>query len=150
MKRPSMVMTVIVVLIIGAAFFTGCRSHHGHGKKHAFVLDYISETLDLSQEQESQLAAIKEDVETRMAALRDDKAAMAVTVKEQLAMDQMDETLIRAMVEEHRSKMDGVIDLVVDRLMVFHKNLTPGQKEKLIEKIDKFESRFKSRYHSSS
>ena len=149
MKRPSMVMTVIVVLIIGAVFFIGCKTH-GHGKKHAFVLDYISETLDLSQEQESQLAAIKEDVQTRMAALRDDRAAMAVTVKEQLAMDQMDETLIRAMVEEHRSKMDGVIDLVVDRLMVFHKNLTPGQKEKLIEKIDKFESRFKSRYHSSS
>jgi hypothetical protein len=34
--------------------------------------------------------------------------------------------------------MDEIIDLLVDRLTEFHKTLTPGQKDKLIAKIETF------------
>jgi hypothetical protein len=36
--------------------------------------------------------------------------------------------------------VNQLIDIVVDRLIVFHKELTPDQKVKLIKKIEKFET----------
>lgn len=75
-----------------------------------------------------------------MALLHEDKQTMHETLKEQLALDQMDEAVIKGLVAQHRSKMDQVIDLVVDRLIIFHRELTPDQKIKLIKKIKKFEA----------
>lgn len=117
----------------------GCKpSVHGKGK--AFALDYISETLDLTEAQALELAAIQKEVESEIKTLHKDKLAMRDTLKEQIAVEQMDKTMIKSLVASHRKKMDQIIDLVIDRLVVFHRGLTPDQKAKLIKKIEKFET----------
>ena len=138
MRREHFFTAITLGIILSLVLFTGCKSN-SHGKKHEFALDYISETLDLTDAQEARLGTIKEEVEEKTAARRKEKKAMYATLKEQLAADQMDEKIIKSLVAGHREKMNQVIDLVVDRLMGFHKELTPDQKAKLIKKIEKFE-----------
>ncbi len=139
MKKKHLFTAITLGLIIGMTVFVGCKPN-GHGRRHAFALDYISETLDLTDAQESKLAEIQKEVEAKVEVLHKEKQAMHATLKEQIAADQMDETVIKSLIAQHREKMTEVIDLVVDRLLAFHKELTPDQKTKLIKKIEKFES----------
>ncbi len=132
-------MAITLVLIFGMTLYVGCKPN-GHSKGHAFALDYISETLDLTESQESELAEIQKEIESKMQALHKDKQDMRETLKEQITAEQMDKVVILSLVAEHREKMDQMIALVVDRVVVFHKGMTPDQKAKLIKKIEKFES----------
>jgi len=48
----------------------------------------------------------------------------------------MDEVELRRLAEQHRAKMDEMVDLGIDRLVAFHQTLTPEQKAKLIKKLE--------------
>ncbi len=139
MTKKHLFTVITLGLIIGMTVFVGCKPN-GHGRRHAFALDYISETLDLTDAQASTLAEIQKEVEAKVDVLHKGKQAMHATLKEQLAADRMDETVIRSLIAQHREKMTQMIDLFVDRLIAFHGELTPDQKAKLIKKIEKFES----------
>ena len=139
MTKKHLFAAITMILISGMIFYTGCKPN-SHGKGHAFALDYISETLDLTESQESQLAEIQKEIKAKMKALYNDKQAVRDTLKKQIAADQMDKNLILSLVAEHREKMDQMVTLIVDRVVVFHKGLSPDQKTKLIKKIEKFES----------
>ncbi len=139
MTKKHLFVAITMILISGMILYTGCKPT-GHSKGHAFALDYISETLDLTKSQESELAEIQKEIESKMQALHKDKQAMGETLKEQIGAEQMDKAVILSIVAEHREKMDKMIALVVDRVVVFHKGMTPDQKAKLIKKIEKFEN----------
>ena len=139
MAKKTLFTAITLVLIFGMTLYVGCKPN-GHGKGHAFALDYISETLDLTEAQALELAAIQKEVESEIKTLHKDKLAMRDTLKEQIAVEQMDKTMIKSLVDNHRKKIDQIIDLVIDRLVVFHRGLTPDQKAKLIKKIEKFET----------
>ena len=55
MIKKGRYIALIGMLISGVALFSGCR-RHSHGHKAEFVVDYISETLDLNESQQPQLA----------------------------------------------------------------------------------------------
>ncbi len=134
-KRWSILM--IALLVAGVAGFSGCRSH-SQAHKAAFVVDYISETLDLSESQQEQLNRIKDELTEKAQQMQADRASMYQALVAQLRSEEIDQAQVKAMIAEHRAQMDEIIDLIVVRLAEFHKTLTPEQKEKLISKIETF------------
>ena len=134
-KRWSIVM--IALLIAAVAGFSGCRSH-SHANKAAFMVDYISETLDLSESQQEQLNRIKDELMEKAQQMRANRASVFQVLVAQLRREEIDQAQVKAMIAEHRAQMDEIIDLIVDRLAEFHKTLTQEQKEKLISKIETF------------
>jgi Spy/CpxP family protein refolding chaperone len=125
------------MLISGVSLFSGCR-RHSHGHKAEFIVDYISETLDLNDSQQAQLNQIKDDVMTKTRQMRTDKESMREELISQLRSEEIDEVRVKAVIAEHRAQMDEVVDLIVDRMAEFHRTLTPEQKEKLVAKIEAF------------
>ena len=59
MVRKGLYILLIGMLISGVGLFSGCR-RHSHGHKAEFMVDYISEALDLSESQQAQLDQIKD------------------------------------------------------------------------------------------
>ena len=139
MKKTIVGIAVTAVLILCTTVFIGCRSH-GSQKSLAFCLDYISESLDLTPAQESHLVKIKDDIQAKVDLIHKDRQAMRATLKQQIGSDRMDTAVIKDLVARHREQMNQVIDLAVDRLIIFHRELSPDQRAKLIKKIEKFEA----------
>ena len=137
MAKKGLYILLIGVLISGVSMFSGCR-RHSHGHKVAFMVDYVSETLDLNEDQQAQLNQIKDQVMTKARQMRADKESMREELIAQLRSDEIDEVRVRAVISEHRAQMDEVVDLIVGRLVEFHTTLTPEQKEKLVAKIETF------------
>ena len=61
MLRKTIIAGSIIVLSLSLLFFTGCR-HRGHHGGAAFMIDYMSEALDLNESQQAQLDEIKEEM----------------------------------------------------------------------------------------
>jgi Spy/CpxP family protein refolding chaperone len=102
------------------------------------MVDYISETLDLSESQQDQLDEIKNELLAKAQGMHADKETMREELIAQLRSEEIDQELVKAKIVDHRAKMDEIVDLIVVRLAEFHKTLTPEQKEKLIAKIETF------------
>lgn len=138
MLRTLTVITVVGVLGLGSALFIGCR-HEGPHKGAAFMMDYMTEALDLTKEQLAKVNAYKDEVMTKVVAMRSEKKQLHEEIKAQLRREEIDTTRIKELVAEQRAKMDEVIDLMVDRIADFHRTLTPEQRDKLAAKLEKFE-----------
>ena len=137
MVKKGLYILMIGMLISGVAMFSGCR-RHSHGHKAAFMVDYISETLDLNESQQAQLDQAKDEIMAKAQQMHADKASMHEELVAQLRSEEIDQVRVKELVAEHRAKMDEIVDLTVARLAEFHKTLTPEQKEKLISKIETF------------
>ena len=137
MVRKGLYILLIGMLISGVGLFSGCR-RHSHGHKAEFMVDYISEALDLSESQQAQLDQIKDELMAKAKGMHADKESLHEELVTQLRSEEIDQVRVKAVIAEHREKMDEIIDLVVVRLAEFHKTLTAEQKEKLIAKIETF------------
>ena len=137
MVRKGLYFLIIGVLISSLGLFSGCR-RSSHAYKAEFMVDYISETLDLDDNQQAQLNQIKDELMAKVGQMRADRASMRDELVAQLRSEEIDQARIKAMIAERRAQMDAIIDLIVVRLAEFHKTLTPEQKEKLVAKIETF------------
>ena len=139
MLKAKKSVFLILLLVAGLVFFSGCRRHGpGHGAE--FMVDYVAETLDLDDAQRAKLESIKDELLQKHEEMRTDKEAMHAQAKVLLLSDHIDETAVRAMVNEHRERMNSAIDLVITRFIEFHNMLTPEQKAKLVSKLEQFEN----------
>ena len=137
MVKKGLFISMVALLIVGIAGLSGCR-RHSHAHKAEFMVDYITETLDLNESQQEQLNQIKDEVMAEAKEMHANKESMHAELVTQLRSEEIDQTLVKARVAEHRAKMDRIIDLLVVRIAEFHKTLTPKQKEKLVAKLETF------------
>ena len=137
MVKKGLYISMVALLIAGIAGLSGCR-RHSHAHKAEFMVDYISETLDLTEGQQEQLNQIKDEVMAEAKEMHANKESMHAELVTQLRSEEIDQALVKARIAEHRAKMDYIIDLLVVRIAEFHKTLTPEQKEKLVAKLETF------------
>jgi len=135
MVKKGLYLSLIAFMLIGIAGFTGCR-RHSPGHKAEFMVDYVSETLDLNESQKEHLDQIKDELLEKGMQMRSDKAAMHSELVSQLRREEIDQESLKAMVTEHQVKMEEMIDLAIVKLAEFHKTLTPEQREKLVAKLE--------------
>jgi Spy/CpxP family protein refolding chaperone len=145
MLKKGLTIALICVFIAGTLLFTGCRSHSHHGKAE-FMVDYIAETLDLTEPQREQLDGIKEEFIAKAQEMHVEKQAMHAEFMAELRKPQIDPEKIKGLIAQKRARMDGLIDLAVLRLTEFHQTLSPEQREKLVAKIEYFHEKHQDRW----
>ena len=146
MVRKSIITGTVIALSLSLLFFAGCRQR-GHHKGAEFMLDYISEALDLTADQQTQLEEIREELFAKAKELHDQKKDQHEQFMALVQAEEIDPVQLKAMIAEQRAKMDEVVELAVDRVVAFHATLSAEQKEKLVEKIEKFHRFHGGRFH---
>jgi protein CpxP len=143
MKNTLLVLTALT-LVFAAGMINGCRHERHPGAE--FVVDYLAESLDVNDAQRRQMEQIKSELLTKGMAMRATHLAVASEFKTLLAADELDQERLKQIVAEHRSRMDELVDLAIGRLAEFHRTLSPEQKAKLIDKMEKFRKMHRSRW----
>ncbi|MBW2707565.1 MAG: hypothetical protein JRD84_14840, partial [Deltaproteobacteria bacterium] len=118
MVKKGLYLSLIAFLLLSVAGFAGCR-RHSPDQKAEFMVDYVSETLDLNESQKAHLDQIKEELLEKGVQLRADKAAMHSELVAQLGSEEIDQGRLKAMVAEHKVKMEEMIDLAIVKLAEF-------------------------------
>ncbi len=123
MKKRVLTISLAGILIACLLTLAGCK-RHGHHKGAEFMVDYISETLDLNESQQAQLDGIKDELMAKAQGMHADKASMHAELVTQLRSEEIDQELVKAKIAEHRAKMDEIVDLIVVRLAEFQQHTT--------------------------
>ncbi len=137
MVKKGLYLSLIAFLLLSVAGFAGCR-RHSPDQKAEFMLDYVTETLDLDASQQEHLDRIKDELLEKGVQMRADRGAMHSELIAQLKSEKIDQGRLKSMVTEHRVKMEEVIDLAIVKLAEFHQTLTLEQREKLVAKLENF------------
>lgn len=141
MKKTAFLVTTFLLGGI-LLLFGGCK--HGQGDKEAhldFVVDYLDAVLDLDATQQAQLDGIKQELLTELQGLQASRKEMHPLIKAQLAEPQIDTAVVKQAIGEHRRQLDRIVDMAIDRVAAFHATLSPEQRQKLIERLDKMAKR---------
>lgn len=145
MKNKKTTSFLLVIACVSSLLiFSGCKQFN-RKSHHDFALDYVEDLLDLTEAQKATLKQYEKEVMVIAAPLKEEKAAMHALAKQQLASDEIDIAKVKEAMAEHQKRITIVLDLTVEKVAAFHKELTPEQRKKLIEKLDKFE-----KYHSDN
>ena len=137
MVKKGLTIVTMSVFISAALIFSGCRSHSDQGRAE-FMVDYIAETLDLTDQQRAQLEEIKEEFMAKAEVMQADKKAMHDAFMTELRRDEIDPQRLKELVAQKQEQMTEFLDLAITRLAEFHRSLTPEQKEKLVAKLEYF------------
>ena len=135
MTKKAIFIPLAGLIILGLLTFVGCK-RYGHHKGAEFMVDYVSEVLDLTDVQRENMDQIKEDFMAKAEEMHADKEAMKADILAQMEKQEMDANELKQIADRHRARMDEFIDMGIDRLVEFHKTLTPEQKAKLVKKLE--------------
>ena len=138
MTKKAIFIPLAGLIIAGLLTVTGCR-RHDHRKGAEFMVDYVSEVLDLTDGQQADLNRIKVEFMEKAEQMHADKEAVKADILAQLEKEEMDAAELKRIAAGHRARMDELIELGIDRLVEFHRTLTPEQKAKLVAKLEDFE-----------
>lgn len=145
MKKRKSLVVLTVAAACSLLLFVACKPHHPKG---AFFLDYLSESLDLSENQQSTLENIRVELTEKIEELHSNKKEMHSTLKNEISSDVIDKVVVKQLIADHREGMDEVIDLAIEKLAEFHATLSIDQREKLLKKLEKFEKYHHGRFHN--
>lgn len=136
MKTKKRYIAIAVTVLSSLILFTACKHHTN---RTGFIFDYVTEALDLTETQQIKLESIRDEIMALVDIMHEDKDEVHAILKEQITSETVDKEVIRQLVADHRSKMDSILELAIVRLSEFHSDLTPEQRTKLVEKLEKFE-----------
>ena len=145
MLKKGLTIALIGVFISGALIFTGCRSHSHEGKAE-FMVDYIAETLDVTDEQRAQLDGIKDEFIAKTKEMHAQKEAMHAAFMAELRKEEISPENLKDLIDQKRAQMDEIINLAMDRLIEFHKTLSAEQREKLATKIEYYHEKHQQKW----
>ena len=152
MKKKSLMkgaivtgLTGVVIFALIAGIFVGCghRSYRSgiqdSGKHIEWVSKKIADRLELTADQKASLEEIITEIHEKRkegSAWRKSAQQDVISLVRQTQIEQKD---IERLVDAHRQHMEKVVAFLSDRVIEFHALLTPEQREKLAEEIEKHE-----------
>ncbi|MBS1518976.1 MAG: Spy/CpxP family protein refolding chaperone [Bacteroidetes bacterium] len=130
-----------IVLVKGIAFAKNIHKFH-HDGPEGFIIDRISDELDLNADQKAQVERIKGEIRNKMESEKPDREAMLKEFSEEFTKDRLDKNKILEHIQKNETKRNEMKEFMIDKLVEFHSILTPQQRLKVIEKMKEMKNMF--------
>ena len=140
MKKLGIV--TVIALAIAALFITGCKPKSPE-QRIGKIFEEISEELDLSEVQKTQLLGIKDEIIEKGREMREKRKEMHEDLYKLILSDRIDTDEVKAKAKEKHAGMKDFFNLTLDRVAEFHATLTPEQKERLVDLMKKHEKKMR-------
>lgn len=152
MKKRILILSTVGLVVLGTAFAVGAtKSHSGwcgsHGDGHRKI-DRIAEKLDLNETQKAKLQAVQESFQEARQAMSQARTQTFDEVLDLVSSDTLDQSRVQGIVKRHQSIVEDFSPKVTAKIADFHAVLTPEQKSRAAEFLQKWKDRIKDRRES--
>jgi Spy/CpxP family protein refolding chaperone len=164
MKKRILILSTVGLMVLGTAFAFGaskshsgwCGSHDGgfmptHWGKHddgQRRIDRIAEKLDLNETQKAKLQAVQESFQEVRQAMSQARVQTVDEVLDLVSSETLDQSRVQGIVKRHQSIVEDFTPKVTAKIADFHAVLTPEQKSRAAEFLQKWKDRFEDRRES--
>ena len=143
-KQRLKFIILIALLVITVIATTGCRRRHRMPepslflqKQATFLINKISKELNFTEEQKAISNKIKEEIIVKHEEMRKNRGKYKGEIIELIRSDRITKEQIYKFLESKELKRKKMQDFMIEKAVQFHSMLTPEQREKIIEKIEK-------------
>jgi len=152
-KIKSMIKTkkakiILSVCIIFFAFLTvsgiavGRHFHKFHDGPGAFLIDRISEKLDLTSSQKTQVEKIKTEIKEKFESRKSDRGNMFEDFANEFRKDNLDKNALKELQSKKEQNKKEMEDFMMDKIIEFHNILTPEQRNKAMDAMKEMGNKF--------
>lgn len=129
----------VIVLILLALILSGCaRFRHLSPEERAErTVEFLAEKLELDQYQHTQIEKIKGELLTKRAEMKAHRKETFDQIIALLRQDEIDEDEYQILIQKHQEHAKGVIAFFGDKFAEFHALLTPEQRTKVVDIMEK-------------
>ena len=152
MKKRIFILSTVGLVVLGTAFAVGAsKSHSGwcgsHDNGHRKI-DRIAEKLDLNETQKTKLQAVQESFQGVRQAMSQARGQTFDEVLDLVSSDTLDQSRVQGIVKRHQAIVEDFTPEVTAKIADFHAVLTPEQKSRAAEFLQKWKDRFEDRRKS--
>jgi protein CpxP len=143
--RRILMALAAVVLAIGVA---SCAHHRRHDPEQYAdnMIEKVTEDLDLTQEQQARLGAVKDEFISAGKEMREDREQAREEFMGLLEQPQLDRAKAQDLVNQRLDAIRAHSPQIINALADFYDSLTPEQQKELRERIREKMEHFESRY----
>ncbi len=137
-------MLIVMASLASVAAVTNCRpwKHKSPEERAEWMAKRITKELDLNDAQKQVLNKIKDEIVARMKAEKSDRALQFKEMTGLLRADTIDKTKLAALRKSHEAQRESMEALFVEKALELHKVLTPEQRNKAADLIEKYMKKF--------
>ena len=148
MKKRILILSTVGLVVLGTAFAVGaskshsgwCGSHDGGQRK----IDRVAEKLDLNETQKAKLQAVQESFQEVKQAMSQARGKTFDEVLDLVSSETLDQDRVQGIVKRHQSIVEDFTPKVTAKIADFHADLTPEQKSKAAQFLQKWKDRFEN------
>ncbi len=140
MKRSKFIviglLTILLTLVV-----TACCYHRTPEQRAERVVRHLVTTLNLDAVQTTKLEKIKEEFLARRPDMVKMRSESFTDIKEMMKSPQVDQARLNARMEKIQAQMNDLVQFVSAKFVELHDMLTPEQRSKLVEEMEKHAQR---------
>lgn len=147
-KRSKVILSIVIIVITIFTIKGIVFARHLHKFADGpgeFLIEKISENLNLDAAQIAQLERIKEEIKTKMEANKPNRDNMFEDLANEFKKDNMDKNKMKELSEQKEKQMQEMKDFMMDKIIEFHNILTPEQRNKTVESMKDMKGKFHER-----
>jgi Spy/CpxP family protein refolding chaperone len=140
MKKRNIIIIVLISLFVVAGLGACKRGRHFRGFDkfdQEAAVNRIASHLDLTESQKTDLNAIAGDVLAKAKEMHADHEAHRQEFAEMVLQESISRETVDRLMNEKFDRMKALTGMVADRLIEFHATLTPEQRTKIVELMEK-------------
>jgi Spy/CpxP family protein refolding chaperone len=147
MKKSGKIVFIALILGITAFTLTACgHRSHDPAQRAEWMVQRMTDQLDLNEEQQTKLRAIKTEFETSMEKYQDTRKQLFDKLATNIESPKLDKQLLMEFVETRKQAYDDIAPRIIDKVIDFHASLNTEQKKKVAEKMEHFREHFQKHH----
>ena len=137
-KKVFLTLLTAVFIVVGAAGFSFANKmmHPRNGGPLMMMLDKISNDLNLSADQKTQVQAIKDEIKQKMESRKKDHQSGMSDFENAFKQDKLDKETLKTIEQKNEADRQEMKDFFMDELVKFHDILTPDQRAQVVQKME--------------
>src|SRR5208337_410898 len=107
-------------------------------KRAEYIVNKLTRKLDLTKDQQEKVNKIKDEILARTKNIRNDRAALREELTSLIKSEKLTKDMVDKFIDKRKSKMDEIRPFFVEKFIEFHNILTPEQRAKLADKLERW------------
>jgi periplasmic protein CpxP/Spy len=148
LHKILIIVVAVLILLVIAKLFSGChhrphfcKAHSSHEKRVKWVIKKISKELKLNEQQKVELERIKDEIMAKKAEFKVNHDEIKNAVLFQVKSDTVDQAALNGLFGDKELEFKEMRAFLINKFSEFHSILTPEQRLKLADKMEKFHSK---------
>jgi len=137
-KKRLYLIPALVILLLSTFTLSACNHPQTPEEKANWVVEKITNEIDLQAEQIVKLKDIKNEVLRHVKEHKAKKMEVMDNLIAEIKKPSMDQNFFMALIDQHKANLDQVAPSLIEKVVIFHESLTEQQKLKVVDILEKF------------